>query len=84
MRNRVPTTDPAPPAIHEIRPNNVYSADEVRKIFRLKASTIRREVREGRLRIARRAGRYFLLGRWIIEWLEAGEVKRPRAERAGG
>jgi hypothetical protein len=31
-------------------------------------------VREGRLRIARRAGRYYILGRWLLEWLEGGEL----------
>jgi hypothetical protein len=56
----------------------VYFVDDARRVLRLKQSTIRREVREGRLRIAKRAGRYFILGGWLIEWIEGGEV-RPRA-----
>jgi hypothetical protein len=68
---------------HEIRPTAVYVVDDARRIFRLKQSTIRREVREGRLRISKRAGRYFLLGRWLIEWIEAGELPRRRPGKSG-
>ena len=47
--------------------------------------SIRREVREGRLRISKRAGRYYLLGAWLLEWLEAGEVTpRQKAIAANG
>jgi len=42
----------------------------------LTASTIRREVREGRLRVSKRCGRYYLLGEWLLEWIAGGEVKR--------
>jgi hypothetical protein len=80
--------DPAPPAAqalpHVIDPRAVYFPEDVRRIFRLKASTIRREVREGRLRVAKRAGRYYLLGAWLLAWIEAGELKRcPAADRGG-
>jgi len=71
----VPT---ALPAVHEIRGTAVYGVDDARRILRLKQSTIRREVREQRLRVSKRAGRYFILGRWLIEWIEAGELKRRR------
>lgn len=83
QRVRTPHADHAPPAAHAafaahvIDPNAVYGVEDARQIFRLKQSTIRREVREGRLRIAKRAGRYFLLGRWLIEWIEGGELRRP-------
>jgi hypothetical protein len=74
----------SPPAIHEIRPTNVYLVDDARRLLRLKQSTIRREVREGRLRIAKRAGRYYLLGEWILEWLRGGEVKRGQPNNDNG
>jgi hypothetical protein len=71
-----------PPAVHVVAPTGIYTVDEARQIFRLRQSTIRREVREGRLRISKRAGRYYLLGRWLIEWLEAGEVRRKTGATA--
>jgi hypothetical protein len=65
--------------VHTVAATSVYFVDTFRKLFRLHKSTIRREVREGRLRIARRAGRYYLLGEWILEWLREGELPRRPA-----
>jgi hypothetical protein len=42
----------------------------------LKASSVRREVRLGRLRMSKRCGRHYCLGKWILQWLESGELKR--------
>jgi hypothetical protein len=70
---------PSPPHVaepHRIDPNAVYLLHQAQHFLRLTRSTVRREVRAGRLRVARRAGRYYLLGRWLLEWLEAGEVPR--------
>jgi hypothetical protein len=64
-------------AVHAIEPTGIYFPDQFRSIFRLKQTTLRREVSKGRLRIARRAGRYYLLGEWILEWLRGGELRRP-------
>ena len=36
-----------------------------------------KSVRDG-CGVAKRAGRYFILGRWLIEWIEGGELKRRR------
>jgi hypothetical protein len=69
---------PAVTPVHVIMPTAVYTADQAQRILRLRPSTIRREVREGRLRVSRRGGRYYLLGEWLIEWLRAGEVRRRR------
>jgi hypothetical protein len=74
----------APPPFVPVDPTGVYFADAFERLFRLKRSTLRREVREGRLRIAKRAGRYFLLGRWILEWVEGGEVRRPPSHQCNG
>jgi hypothetical protein len=63
---------------HVIHPTAVYSVEDARQILKLQKSTIRRELREGRIRVAKRAGRYFLLGEWLLEWLRAGELKRRR------
>src|SRR5262245_58878239 len=74
----------AGPSVHVIAPTGVYAVDDARRIFRLKQSTIRREVREGRLRVSKRAGRYFILGQWLLEWIEAGELPRRRAAATNG
>ena len=71
-----------PPAVASIDPTAVYFVDQARQVLRLRASTIRREVREGRLRIAKRAGRYYLLGEWILEWLRAGELPQRKPPTA--
>jgi hypothetical protein len=52
----------------------VYCLEEAQAALRLKKSTVRREVRSRRLRISKRAGRYYILGKWLLEWLENGEL----------
>jgi hypothetical protein len=44
----------------------------------LTKTTLAREVRLGRLRVSKRAGRYFILGSWLLQWLREGEMTRPR------
>jgi len=81
---RRPKTAPAaaamPPA-RVIDPNGVFLAGEFRELFGLRASTLRREVKSGRLRVARRGGKYLILGSWILDWVREGEL-RPAAERS--
>jgi hypothetical protein len=82
MRKRiVPAELTAAAAVHVIAENGVYAVQDCIEIFRLRKSTIRREVRAGRLRVAKRAGRYFLLGEWLLEWLRGGELTRTGAKR---
>jgi hypothetical protein len=69
----------APPAVHCIAEHGVYSGEDAIRILRLRKSTIRREVRAGRLRVSKRAGRYYLLGEWLLEWLRGGELRRGPA-----
>jgi hypothetical protein len=66
-----------------VDPLNVYSMAELRAALHLGKSTIGREIREGRLRVSRRAGRYFILGEWVQEWLRAGEVRRKQRAEMG-
>lgn len=61
----------------------VFDLDSLLACLRLKRATVRREVRLGRLRVSRRAGRYFFLASWVREWLEAGELPAHRHERNG-
>ena len=37
-----------------------------------------------RLRIAKRCGRYFCLGKWVQEWIENGEINRNGRGQADG
>jgi hypothetical protein len=68
-----------------IHPSAVYTMDDARRVLRLRQSTIRREVRQGRLRIACRAGRRYLLGEWLLQWIREGALprRRPRATGVG-
>jgi hypothetical protein len=70
-------------SVHIIDPNGIYFVDDARSLLRLRASTIRREVREGRLRIAKRAGRYYVLGAWLIQWIQEGELRHRNRDGAG-
>jgi hypothetical protein len=64
------------PSVHAIDPNGVYFVDTFQAIFRLRKSSLRREIRENRLRVSKRCGRYYLLGEWILDWLRDGELRR--------
>jgi hypothetical protein len=71
------TETPLPPAI--IAETGVYSAARVREMFGLRQTSLRREIREGRLAVVKRCGRYFFLGEQLLAWLRAGERRRPPA-----
>jgi hypothetical protein len=58
-------------------PHAVFDLGGAMLALRLNKTTIRREVREGRLRVACRAGRRYILGSWLLAWLEEGELPRP-------
>ena len=67
---------------HVIVPNAVYDQEAARLALSLTKTTFSRELRLGRLRCAKRAGRYFVLGEWLLQWLRDGEIhKRRHAER---
>jgi hypothetical protein len=68
-----PETSPAPAIIH---PTGVYTVSQVRAMLGLRQSSLRREIREGRLRVNKRCGKYFFLGEQLLDWLRGGEVVR--------
>jgi hypothetical protein len=57
-----------------IDPNAVRLADDVHRLLKLRTSTLRREIRSGRLRVCNRAGRYFFLGSQLLDWLRGCEL----------
>jgi hypothetical protein len=65
---------------HIIHPAAVYSQEAVKLALGLKTATLQREIRLRRLRVAKRAGRYYILGCWLLQWLRAGEITRGRPE----
>ena len=66
----------APALPHLIQRDAVYTAIHAQAALGLKRSTLSREFREGRLRVARRAGRRYILGSWLLAWIEAGSELR--------
>jgi hypothetical protein len=56
----------------------VYTLHSLTDLLGLKKGTLPREMRLGRLRYAKRAGRVYVLGEWVLAWLRAGEVLPPR------
>src|SRR5262249_10875709 len=62
---------------HAIHPQAVFTIEEATRALSAKNNTLRREVRQGRLRGSKRAGRYYILGEWLLEWIRRGEI-RPR------
>src|SRR5262249_58981934 len=86
-RNAKPDPEP-PPAIgvqpRVVDPHAVFSREEFQAYFRISRATVRNEVREGRLRVSKRAGRYWLLGARILAWLQEGEVVKSRSSERNG
>jgi hypothetical protein len=78
--------DPAAPRgrRHVIDPNAVYDLPTAARCLGLKPNCLPREVRLGRLRASKRGRRYFVLGRWLLEWFEAGEVHRETRPALAG
>jgi hypothetical protein len=84
MPRSTPAAAPAaPPVAQIVDPRAVYTAESFRRAFGLRQSSLRREVREGRLKVYKRCGKYFILGEDVLTWLRGGEV-RPRAAAAHG
>jgi len=60
----VSATSATPVVIH---PGSVWTVPQIRATFGLTKSTVGREVRLGRLRVSRRAGKYLILGAWLLQ-----------------
>ncbi len=80
-KDKKQSAEPVHTQPHVIVETAVYSPEEARRALGLKKSTVAREVREGRLKVAKRAGRYYLLGEWLLAWIRSGVVTpRPRPQ----
>jgi hypothetical protein len=67
------------PVIH---PQSVFGIEDARATLRLAKNCLPREIRLGRLRVSKRAGRYLILGQWLLEWIAAGELPRRKPATA--
>lgn len=67
----------------EIKPNMVFDLQSATAALGLNRTTLPREIKLGRLRAARRAGKVFLLGRWLLAWLREGVVSPQPAATDG-
>lgn len=72
-----------PPQVPVINPRAVFTIEQARSILHLAKNCLPREIRLGRLRVAKRAGKYLILGSWLLQWIEAGEVLRKQSEMTG-
>jgi len=59
-----------------IHANEVFDRVAAQQALGLSKTALAREVRLGRLRCAKRGGRHYFLGTWIMDWLRNGEVRR--------
>jgi hypothetical protein len=66
--------------VHIIRPGAVYGLAQAQIALGLTKTTLGREIRLGRLRVAKRGGKYMILGSWLLEWIASGEVSRQTAD----
>jgi hypothetical protein len=70
-------------APHIIDPRAIYTLESARNALGLAKGCLPREIRLGRLRVAKRAGKYLILGSWLLAWVAEGEVVR-RTQVASG
>jgi hypothetical protein len=66
-----------------IVPGAVYTLVTAQAELGLAKATLGREIRLGRLRVSKRAGRYFILGEWLLEWLRNGEFRSAKRGEKG-
>jgi hypothetical protein len=67
-----------------LSPTDVFSLDGARQALGLGPTSLKREVRQGRLKVSKRCGRYFVTGAQLLAWLAACELPRRRAVEVNG
>ena len=63
----------------KIDSESVYDDGSILFTLDISSETLARARREGGLRFARKGRRVLYLGRWILDWLEAGGCKKAVA-----
>ncbi len=85
-RTKLPADPATASVVHVIEATGIYTAETFSRIFGLRPSSLRREVREQRLKVHKRCGKYFILGEDVLAWLRSGELpqRRPATASNGG
>jgi hypothetical protein len=55
----------------------VFTLEQASATLDIPKGVLSRDIRSGSLRATRRAGRTLILGRWLLQWVEGGEVVKP-------
>lgn len=61
-----------------IDPNQVFDLEGARAAIGVKKSCLQRELRLRRLRYSKRAGKVWITGEWLLNWIREGEMTKPR------
>jgi hypothetical protein len=83
-RLKPPSVAATPPTIRTIPDDAVFRLDELRLVLGLPRTSLRREARQGRLRVSKRCGFHWTTGRWVRQWVAAGEVTRRQPAGLNG
>jgi hypothetical protein len=75
---------PADPGPFVVNPNAVYRPSHIASGLQIPVSGVLRYVRNGKLRASRRRGRTLILGQWLIDWLQSGELRRKGSGQGTG
>ena len=79
-RRRPPRAEPSGDVQpHVLRPTAVYTLDTATRALGLDRTTLRNEITRGAVRRAKRGGKVYFLGAWLLEWVRRGEVRRGGA-----
>jgi hypothetical protein len=65
-----------------INADAVYTDVTASMALGISLSALDKGRRDGSLRFSRRAGKVLFLGSWLLQWIEAGEVRADRPEIA--
>jgi hypothetical protein len=83
MRRNLPLPDAslsAPPVPLVLHDDAVFTLEQLRQALGLRSRTLPREVRGGRLKVNKRAGRYFIFGSDVKAWLRAGAIQKDSGQ----
>lgn len=67
-----------------IYPNELFDLEALKKMLgpKCKQSSLRREIRLGRLKVCKRLNYHWFLGEDILAWIKSGALARMESEEA--
>jgi hypothetical protein len=79
VAEKAPAVSGSPLLLH---PHAVFSLAQLCQALGVRPRTLPREVREGRLKVCKRAGRYYFFGQDVADWLRGGQLKKDGGSAA--